>query len=155
MTSTTASRPRPRVLSGGRVIELMGSRLELLVEAADIPRASLVRYTVAPGFAAPPALHHHVQDDVLMIVLHGALVITGTDGERTAGQGEVVVLRHGTPFAWRNASNGEPAVYLGVYAPGGFEQYFIAVQEAVQRLGGLSSEVVVPLWEQYGIATSE
>jgi mannose-6-phosphate isomerase-like protein (cupin superfamily) len=133
----------------------MGSRLELLVEASDFPRASVVRYTVAPGFTAPPALHHHVEDDVLMIVLDGALVVTGTDGDRIAGPGEVVVLRHGTPFAWRNASNDEPAVYLGVYAPGGFEQYFVAVQEAVQRTGGLSPDVVLPLWEQYGIAASD
>lgn len=154
MTTTTSALPLPRVLSGGRTVELMGSRLELLVEAGDFPRASLVRYTVAPGFAAPPALHHHVEDDVLMIVLEGALVLTGTDGDRVAGQGEVVVLRHGTPFAWRNASDDEPAVYLGVYAPGGFEQYFVAVQEAAERAGGLSPEVVVPLWEQYGIAAS-
>lgn len=153
MTTTTA--PAPRVLSGGRVVELLGNRLELLVEADDFPRASLVRYTVAPGFAAPPALHHHVEDDVLMLVLEGALVVVGADGERVAGPGETVVLRHGTPFAWRNASADVPAVYLGVYAPGGFEQYFPAVQEAAQRAGGLSPDVVVPLWEQYGIGVSE
>jgi mannose-6-phosphate isomerase-like protein (cupin superfamily) len=144
----------PRVLRDGRVVELFGNRLELLVEAADSPRASVVRYTVAPGFAAPPQLHHHVEDDVLMVVLAGRLVVTGADGEVEAGAGEVVVLRHGTPFAWRNASATEEAVYLGVYAPGGFEEYFPAIQAAATAAGSLSPEVVGPLWAQYGIAVS-
>ncbi len=155
MTTTVNSLPAPRVLRQSRSVEMLGNRLDLLVEADDFPRASVVRYTVAPGFTAPPQLHHHVSDDVLMVVLAGALAVTGVDGETQAGPGEVVVLRHGTPFAWRNASEEEPAVYLGVYAPGGFEQYFVAVQAAAVEAGGLSSEVIGPLWQQYGIGVSE
>ena len=155
MTPTRGPPPRtPQVLRDGRVVELFGNRLELLAEAADSPRAAVVRYTVAPGFTAPPQLHHHVEDDVLMVVLAGRLAVTGTDGEVEAGAGEVVALRHGTPFAWRNASATEEAVYLGIYTPGGFEQYFLAVQEAVAATGSLSPEVLVPLWTQYGIAVS-
>jgi mannose-6-phosphate isomerase-like protein (cupin superfamily) len=133
---------------------MLGNRLDLLVEADDFPRASVVRYTVAPAFIAPPQLHHHVSDDVLMVVLTGSLVVTGVQGEVQAGPGEVVVLRHGTPFAWRNASEVEQAVYLGIYAPGGFEQYFPAIQAAASQGGGLTPEVLLPLWEQYGIAIS-
>ena len=156
MTTTSTSAPTsPRVLGSPRVVEMLGNRLELLVESHDFPRASVVQYTVAPGFAAPPQLHHHVADDVLMIVLRGRLAVTGVDGETVAGPGEVVVLTHGTPFAWRNASSDEEAVYLGVYAPGGFEQYFPALQQAAADAGGLSPEVVAPLWEQYGIGISE
>lgn len=154
MTTSTTSVRRPRVLADGRTVELFGNRLELLVEAEDFPRASVVRYTVAPGFTAPPQLHHHLEDDVLMIVLAGRLAVSGVDGETEAGAGKVVVLTHGTPFAWRNASADEPAVYLGVYAPGGFEQYFPAVQAAATAAGGLSPEVIGPLWEQYGIGVS-
>ena len=127
---TTTTLPTPRVLRAARTVEMLGNTLELLVEEHDSPRASLVRYTVAPGFTAPPQLHHHVSDDVLMLVLSGRLAVTGVDGEAEAGPGEVVVLTHGTPFAWRNASDDEPAVYLAVYAPGGFEQYFPALQAA-------------------------
>ena len=155
MTTTVSNKPAPRVLRSPRSIEMLGNRLDLLVEADDFPRASVVRYTVAPGFAAPPQLHHHVSDDVLMVVLAGALVVTGTAGDTQAGPGEVVVLRHGTPFAWRNASEEEPAVYLGVYAPGGFEQYFPAIKAAASAGGGLTPEVLFPLWEQYGIAVSD
>jgi mannose-6-phosphate isomerase-like protein (cupin superfamily) len=153
MSTTTAA--APRVLGSPRVVEMLGNRLELLVEHDDFPRASVVQYTVAPGFAAPPQLHHHVADDVLMIVLRGRLAVMGVDGESVAGPGEVVVLPHGTPFAWRNASGDDEAVYLGVYAPGGFEQYFPALQQAAAGAGGLSPEVIAPLWEQYGIAISE
>jgi mannose-6-phosphate isomerase-like protein (cupin superfamily) len=144
----------PQVVRNGRVVELFGNRLELLVEAAESPRASVVRYTVAPGFVAPPELHHHVEDDVLMVVLAGRLSVTGVDGDVEAGSGEVVALRHGTPFAWRNASATEEAIYLGIYTPGGFEQYFAALQAAVTAAGALSPEVVGPLWAQYGIAVS-
>jgi mannose-6-phosphate isomerase-like protein (cupin superfamily) len=145
----------PRVLTAPRTVELLGNRLELLVEAEDSPRASVVRYTVAPGFVAPPQLHHHVDDDVVMVVLSGALAVAGASGETVARSGDVVVLPHGTPFAWRNANSDEPAVYLAVYAPGGFEQYFPAIQAAAASAGGLSPAVVAPLWEQYGIAVSE
>src|SRR3954447_11976602 len=113
--TTTTLRTRPRLLSPGRTVELFGNRLELLVTVDDSPRASVVRYGVAPGFEAPPQLHHHVSDDVLMVVLEGRLMVRGTDGELEAGAGDVVVLPHGTPFAWRNASPLEPAVYLGIY----------------------------------------
>jgi hypothetical protein len=55
---------------------------------------------------------------------------------------------------WRNASAEREAVYLGIYAPGGFEKYFPAVRDAAAAAGGLSPEVVQPLWEQYGIGVS-
>jgi len=80
---------------------------------------------------------------------------TSRSRSRSPYAGEVVVLPHGTPFAWRNASADEPGVYLGVYAPGGFEKYFPAVQAAATAAGGLSPEVVGPLWEQYGIGVSQ
>ncbi len=153
-TATTRTTAAPHVIREHRSVDLLGNRLDLLVESDAFPRASVVRYTVAPGFAAPPQLHHHVSDDVLMVVLAGALTVTGVDGDVRAGAGEVVVLRHGTPFAWRNASADETAVYFGIYTPGGFEQYFPAVQAAAAAAGGLTPEVVVPLWEQYGIGVS-
>ena len=135
-------------------MEVLGNRLELLVEAGDSPRASVVRYTVAPGFAAPPVLHHHVEDDVTMLVLDGTLVVTGVDGDTVVRPGEVVQLRHGTPFAWRNGSPSASATYLAVYAPGGFEAYFIAVADAVAAGAPMGPELVLPLWERFGIADS-
>jgi mannose-6-phosphate isomerase-like protein (cupin superfamily) len=154
-STSTSTTPAPRILGSPRVVEMLGNRLELLVEQQDFPRASVVQYTVAPGFAAPPQLHHHVADDVLMIMLRGHLAVMGLDGESVAGPGEVVVLPHGTPFAWRNASSDDEAVYLGVYAPGGFEQYFPAIEQAAADAGGLSLEVLAPLWDQYGIGISQ
>ena len=118
----------PRVVRSDRTVELFGNRLELLVEAEDSPRASVVRYTVAPGFTAPPQLHHHLEDDVLMVVLEGRLAVAGADGETEAGPGSVVVLAHGTPFAWRNASPDEPAVYLGIYTPAAVTAAWSAVK---------------------------
>ena len=149
---TVLAAPAPRLLPAPRVLEVLGNRLELLAEGSESPRASVVRYTVAPGFAAPPVLHAHVSDDVTMIVIEGALVVAGPDGEVEVCAGSTMVIPHGAPFAWRNASADEPAVYLGVYAPGGFEQYFVAVADVVAERGGLTPDIVAPLWEQYGIA---
>ena len=146
---------RPLHLTAPRVLEVLGNRLELLVEAGDSPRASLVRYTVAPGFAAPPVLHHHVSDDVTMLVLDGTLVMTGTDGDVVVHPGAVVQLPHGTPFAWRNGSDDAPMTYLAVYAPGGFEAYFVAVADAVAAGQPLGPELLGPLWARFGIAVSD
>lgn len=148
------TRPAPLHLTEPRVLEVLGNRLELLVEAGDSPRASVVRSTVAPGFAAPPVLHHHVEDDVTMLVLDGVLVVTGVDGDAVVRPGEVVQLRHGTPFAWRNGSAEAPATYLGVYAPGGFEAYFVAVADALAAGTPMGPELVHPLWARFGIEVS-
>jgi len=145
---TTITTPAPRVL------EFAGNKLELLVEGRDNARFSLVRYTVAPGFAAPPTLHHHTLEDTAWLVLSGSLVMTGTDGDIHIPAGECAVLPHGSPFAWRNGSTTEPMVYLCAYAPGGFEQYFVAVTEALAEHGTLSPEIIAPLWARYGIAVS-
>ena len=153
--STPSTRPAPRHLASPRVLEVLGNRLELLAEAGDSPRASVVRYVVAPGFAAPPVLHHHVEDDVTMVVLDGTLVVSGVDGDVVAGPGEVVQLPHGTPFAWRNGSAEAPTTYLAVYAPGGFEGYFVAVADALAAGAPLGAELVRPLWQRFGIAVSE
>jgi mannose-6-phosphate isomerase-like protein (cupin superfamily) len=96
-----------------------------------------------------------VADDVTMTVLDGALVVTGLAGDVPVRAGETLVLRHGTPFAWRNASAEEPAVYLAVYAPGGFEEYFVAVADALAAGSALTPELLGPLWNRFGIAVSE
>ena len=144
----------PLHLTAPRVLEVLGNRLELLVEAGDSPRASVVRYTVAPGFTAPPVLHHHVEDDVTMLVLDGTLVVTGVDGDTVVRPGEVVQLPHGTPFAWRNGSASAPMTYLAVYAPGGFEAYFVAVADAIAAGTPMGPELLHPLWARFGIAVS-
>ena len=149
------TRPAPLHLTSPRVLEVLGNRLELLVEADASPRASLVRYTVAPGFAAPPVLHHHVEDDVTMLVLDGTLVLTGVDGDTVVRPGEVVHLPHGTPFAWRNGDAEAPMTYLAVYAPGGFEAYFVAVADALAAGTPMGTDLLHPLWSRFGIAVSE
>jgi hypothetical protein len=67
----------------------------------------------------------------------------------------VVQLPHGTPFAWRNGSADAPATYLAVYAPGGFEGYFVAVADALAAGAPMGPELVRPLWQRFGIAVSE
>ena len=154
MTSSTLISTQELDVTTPRRIEIMGNTLELLAEVDRSPRASVVRYIVAPGFMAPPTLHHHVHDDVTMSVLEGSLIVTGLAGDVTVAAGQTLALPHGTPFAWRNGSADERAVYVAVYAPGGFEQYFVAVADALAAGRQLGPDVIGPLWERYGIAVS-
>ena len=150
-----ATSPAPLHLASPRVLEVLGNRLELLVEAGDSPRASLVRHTVAPGFAAPPVLHEHVQDDVTMLVLDGTLVVTGVDGDASSS-GRARWCSCGTappsPGATAAPTTRE---YLAVYAPGGFEAYFVAVADALASGAAMGPELVHPLWQRFGIAVSD
>jgi mannose-6-phosphate isomerase-like protein (cupin superfamily) len=155
MTISTHPNATPTLLPEPRVLEFAGNRMELLVEGPDNARFSLVRYTVAPGFAAPPTLHHHAVEDTAWLVLSGTLVVTGAGGDVEVPAGRCAVVPHGTPFAWRNGSATEPMEYLCVYAPGGFEQYFVAVTEALAEHGTLTPELIAPLWHRFGIGVSE
>ena len=90
-----------------------------------------------------------------MLVLDGTLVMTGMDGDTVVRPGEVVQLRHGTPFAWRNGSASAPKTYLAVYAPGGLQAYFVAVADALAAGTPMGPALVHPLWARFGIAVSE
>jgi len=148
--------PRPLVLGpdDGHVLQSGPTRITLKVTAQESNRFSLVDYHVAPGFAPPPALHFHEQEDWMAYVLEGELTFVFDGGETSAVAGSVIFIPRGTPFAWRNERE-EPARYLAVYAPAGFEQFFLDVGEGVAARGGASQEtmaaVIPPLWEKYRI----
>lgn len=60
-----------------------------------------------------------------------------------------------TDFAWRNDGD-EPARFLAIHAPAGFERFFLDVADTIaDRDGAFSPEVmqsiIPPLWQQYGI----
>ena len=57
-STSTSTTPAPRILGSPRVVEMLGNRLELLVEQQDFPRASVVQ-SGWPGEAWSDGVQHH------------------------------------------------------------------------------------------------
>ncbi len=91
----------------------MGARVRYLLPA-DGPapgRFSVIEYTVPAFYAAPPTLHHHLEDEWAAVVLEGRVTFEFKTGSKVADTGAFVWCPHGSPFAWRNDSN-QPARYF-------------------------------------------
>jgi quercetin dioxygenase-like cupin family protein len=140
----------------GRVVEGLGNRLTLRLTAADTGGAfSVVEFAVSPGFVAPPLLHDHEAMDWYGHVLESTLAFD-LDGEtHEVGPGGIIHVPRGARFRWWNARPA-PARWLMTYVPGGFEQYFVELAEALAALpsppeGPRLAALVAPLWQKHGV----
>ncbi len=97
---------------------------------------SLVENVVAAGSAGPP-LHRHDFDEAFH-VLEGELVLRVGDTQLTRTAGQSAVAPRGVPHALANPSP-EPARYLLVCTPAGFERHFA-------RLAAQADGVEPPQW---------
>jgi quercetin dioxygenase-like cupin family protein len=119
---------------------------------------SMIEYRVAPGFAAPPALHFHTRESWAGYVLEGTLGFQLGEETIVAKTGSTLFVPRGLPFKWWNAEE-RPARYLAIYFPAGFERYFEEIADLTKELppGPLDMSRlmprILPLWEKYGIGT--
>jgi mannose-6-phosphate isomerase-like protein (cupin superfamily) len=116
--------------------------------AADAVGFSLVEYEVPAGFSPPPRLHRHTREDAVAYVLHGQLHYWFADGDAVVLPGDVVHLPRGAWFRWANDSE-QTARMLCMFAPAGFEQFFVDVLREASDAGDLG-RVIGPLRERYG-----
>jgi mannose-6-phosphate isomerase-like protein (cupin superfamily) len=113
-------------------------------------------FEAAGGFRAPSELHGHTREDWAAYVLAGEVAFATEGGEVRAGSGDLTLFRRGTRFAWSNPGE-QPARFLAIYAPAGFERFFADLGEAVgdkpDAIGdpAAMARIVRPLWERYGI----
>lgn len=90
----------------------------------------LIERVVSPGFQSPPDAHRHTSEDWLCHLLDGRLVFQ-LDGEvEEMTPGDSLFVPRGVHFRWWNPEQA-PARALFLYIPGGFEQFFADVAEAV------------------------
>jgi mannose-6-phosphate isomerase-like protein (cupin superfamily) len=140
-------------------VEGGGNRLTICVAGARTGGAfSSVDFRVAPGFVAPPLFHANTREDWWGQVLEGEIAVEDQGGAtRIVGAGGWVYVPRGTPFRWWNARS-EPARWLLSYAPGGFEQYFVELAEAMAQSPPRGPEGLAaparPLWARYGVVVS-
>ena len=82
---------------------------KMLLDTAD---ARVVVFRIAPGQAVPP---HRSDASVLLLVLEGSGVVSGGDGERVAGTGDLLAFEPGEMHGMR--AEAEPFHLLAVIAP--------------------------------------
>ena len=101
---------------------------------------SVVDTSAPAGFPGPP-LHVHDFDETFYI-LEGELTFQVEDRLLTAGPGDLAFAPRNVPHTFANRS-GEPARYVIVCTPAGFERYFARM--AAERDG-----VDPPEWAMQG-----
>jgi quercetin dioxygenase-like cupin family protein len=84
-------------------------------------RVAVVELTVPAGWPGPP-LHHHDFDEAFY-VLDGALTFQVSEERHTAGPGTLAFAPRGSHHTLANLG-AEPARYLLIITPGGFERRF-------------------------------
>ena len=98
--------------------------VEFLARSVDTERFNLAIITIAPRRTGPE-LHTHEAEDDSFFMLEGELVFTVDGDEVVAGPRTFVLVPPSVPHTFENRTD-EPARFLNVHAPAGFDH----------RLGG-------------------
>jgi len=93
--------------------------VEFLARSLDTERFNLAIVTIAPRRPGPE-LHAHEAEDDSFFRLDGELVFTVDGDEVVADAGTFVLVPPGVPHAFENRTD-EPARFLNVHAPAGFD----------------------------------
>lgn len=133
-----------RIVGPGEGVALKAGPNQVTLKASsdDSQRLSLIELRAAPRFVAPAALHHHTREDWIAYVTEGEPTFVFADREVRASKGATVFVPAGEDFVWRNETD-EPAVYLAIHAPAGFDQFFVDVAEGVEAQGGAAKPDVM------------
>ncbi|WP_131744987.1 cupin domain-containing protein [Frankia sp. Cppng1_Ct_nod] len=120
----------------GRRIDLPNWSMLVKVTDGD----TLGRLTVLEGRMGPrqpgPLPHVHEGHDETFVLVEGRLRFRVGDGFRTAVAGETVFASRRLAHGFGNPFD-EPARYVAILTPSGYEDYFADVAEHVTRTGAL------------------
>lgn len=92
---------------------------------------SVIEYHLPPSPASPPPHYHKVMQEVFY-VLEGALQFTLDGKIIDAPAGTLVMVPPMAVHTFKNALDA-PARFLIWFSPGGFEQYFLDMEELVKN----------------------
>jgi quercetin dioxygenase-like cupin family protein len=127
--------------SASESIDLPGWSMDVRVASAE----SGGRLTVIEGRMAPhlpgPAPHVHAAHDETFVVMAGRLRFRVGSHFRTLGPGETVFAGRQLPHGFGNPYD-EPARYVVVLTPSGYEEYFRKVADHVADTGNLPTASV-------------
>lgn len=160
-TATNTANPKgARIVrrDEGRRLQAGPVAITYKLESSHDAGWSMLQFEVGPGFEAPPAQHWHTREHAFFYVLEGAIRLGLGDESAQISAGDMVHLPPGAPFVWSNPGD-EPARFLCMYSPAGFEQFFADVQAGLKTAGDGTPQpeamgrVIPPLWQKYGIQT--
>jgi mannose-6-phosphate isomerase-like protein (cupin superfamily) len=109
----------------GHTFTMLGATMRLIATAAGTGGRFTVFEQVTPVGWGPPR-HVHSREDEIFYILEGAYELHVGDERRTVSPGASAVLPRGIPHGFRNVAS-TPSRLLSVIAPGGLEEYFLAV----------------------------
>ena len=133
----------------GRAVDLAGVGVRFMLDAARTGGGfSLVEHPIAPRTLGSP-VHTHSREDEYSFVLEGRVGLLIGDEELEATPGDLVFKPRGVPHAFWNATD-EPARFLELIAPAGFEGYF-AEAASMFRADAPDMEAFAALSERYGL----
>jgi mannose-6-phosphate isomerase-like protein (cupin superfamily) len=133
----------------GETMTIRGNTLTILADSAATGGAfGVLDYTAAPGFPGPPPHLHHEAAEVFY-VLEGKLTMRLGDETLTLPAGGFVLVPPGTVHTFSNQAEA-PVRFLGLLEPGGFEQYFRDLRDALAG-GPLDPAVVREISSRYDI----
>jgi quercetin dioxygenase-like cupin family protein len=141
-----------------------GSRNRFMVDAGESSGGfALVEHLLAPRRLAAP-LHRHSREDEYSYVLEGRVGAIVGDEEGIAEAGSLLLKPRDQWHTFWNAGEA-PARILGIFSPGGFEQFFRDIAaldgeptpDALAEVGsryGVEADFqrTVPLVERHGLA---
>jgi quercetin dioxygenase-like cupin family protein len=135
--------------SEGKDVSVAGNAIVLKAKGEDTGGAlGVVDYTAAPGFLGPPP-HFHREITDIFYVLEGTLTFAVGDETVEATPGTFVLVPPGVVHTFSNQGS-EPARFLGLVSPAGFERYFEELADAVGD-GPLDPAVAAEISSKYDI----
>jgi mannose-6-phosphate isomerase-like protein (cupin superfamily) len=93
--------------------------VEFLARTQDTPRFNLSVITIQPGREGPP-IHQHAAEDDSFFMLDGELTFMVDGDEVVVGPGTFVLVPPEVQHTFANRGD-EPARFLNVHAPAGFD----------------------------------
>ena len=131
---------------------ILGTGNTIVVAAAEEDTGgafSLLDYELAPGFASLPP-HIHAREHEAVYSTRGPAARLLGEREHVFRPGDFVFLPKGTPHALSNPSP-DPARFLILLIPAGFEQIFAELEKLIETGAGLGSEHVAAVLALYGV----
>jgi len=109
----------------GHTFMMLGTTMRLIAAAdATGGRYTVIEQVTPPGWGPPR--HIHSREDEIFYVLDGAYELHVGEERRTVSTGASAILPCNIPHGFRNVAS-TPSRLLFVIAPGGLEEYFLAV----------------------------
>lgn len=125
-------------------------KIHLLLAAQQTGGVFTLLIDEIPSHSGPP-LHIHDNEDETLYMLEGECVVQLDDRHFTLPAGSAVFLPRGLPHAFTNLDS-QPARALVIHTPGGFEQFFAAV-DPLLTVAEPDTEALLAIAARHGINT--